>query len=189
LDTRDSGPPERAVIVGQNPDPFAFVSGANIFSSEEERERAAVIQSLQLSADGVKVSSGDPAGDVFEKNESWAAFANDADKMRDRAVSIVPGAFVVIAGAFSGEGVGLAGRGGCEEIQFSTQRAAVEGGNIIPHRRWSQKVLLHRFSQDFDSEKFPLHVHECSRMETCQSESEFVSADSGEQAGRNEFGM
>jgi hypothetical protein len=85
--------------------------------------------------------SGEPkakvAGDVLEKGERGSGFDQDSGNVRPQ----MPRVFLALT--FAGNGEGLAGIPGRDQIHTAEQRAAVEGSKIRPHRRRIQPPFFH----------------------------------------------
>jgi hypothetical protein len=97
--------------------------------------------------------------------------AHDACEVRPETAPLP-----VDAGALPGSTDVLAGEAASDEIHDPTPRAAVEGGDIRPHRSRSQATFLHLADQSRAGESVPLHETDRASAASFQAESEASSS-------------
>ena len=113
--------------MGQDEDPQPLVRRADFCRAEQTRRRR-IAHAPKLSQDGLK-AEGDMAGDVFEKDTLWAAFADDAGDIGPEVPRIVG------ATALSGGAEGLAGISGEDDVESAAKEPGIEAAKIIPDWR------------------------------------------------------
>jgi hypothetical protein len=113
------------------------------------------------------------SGHIFEENHGGLHVIDDSENCWPE-ISIVS-----VSELLSGDGVGLAGRAGVEDIHKSTEASAVECSNVIPDRRWSQRSVFHLRCQKRSGWTFPLHVTDIAESRHCDFECAAKSADPG----------
>lgn len=86
---------------------------------------------------------------------------------------------IVLAFTPSGEAERLAGISRSEDMNLSTPRRAVEGGNVIPDRSLIQGLVFHPCHESGRREGFPLDVTNSSVFWFCNVEAEFEATDAG----------
>tara|TARA_Y100000310_G_scaffold186390_1_gene186544 strand:- start:1638 stop:2060 length:423 start_codon:yes stop_codon:yes gene_type:complete len=89
---------------------------------------------------------------VLEEDGIGADLVNDASDVGPEVAAIV------LSFAPPGVGEGLAREPGRDDIHLATPRLAVEGGEVIPERRWGQGAVFHVRCQRCGCIGFPLHV-------------------------------
>jgi hypothetical protein len=119
-------------------------------------------------------SSSSESCDVLHEDEAGSYLAHDASEVRPQA-----GPLPVNALALPGVADVLTGEAASDEIHDATPRAAVEGGDIRPHRARSQATLFHLAYQRRGGESVPLHETDRANARHLQTEGEPASA--GEQ--------
>lgn len=112
-------------------------------------------------------SSSSESCDVLHEDEAGSYLAHDPSELRPEA-----GALAVDALSLPGVADVLAGESASDEIHDSTPRAAVEGGDIRPHRARSQATFLHLAHQSRGGESVPLHETDRANARALQTEGE-----------------
>jgi len=116
----------RIGVYSEHPPPFSFMRGTNGHS------RYAVPETIipdfgQLPDHGSSVSGvSKDAWNVLQQDVSWSHVPNDSKGVRPEI------AFVRLATALSGNGVGLAGEASSEDIHASTPRLSIKGSGVVP---------------------------------------------------------
>ncbi len=118
-------------------------------------------------------SQGHMAFDVFEEAPFGIELADDSPDVGPKVAGIV------LAPAPAGKAEGLAGISGSEDMNLSTPRRAVEGGNVIPDRSLIQGLVFHPCHESGRREGFPLDVTNSSIALFCDVEAELEAADAG----------
>ncbi|GAA0774784.1 hypothetical protein GCM10009077_11070 [Roseibium denhamense] len=108
--------------------------------------------------------------DIFEEAPLRIDFFNNAPDVRPQVAGIV------FAFSLSGKGEWLAGISASDEMNLSTPRSTVEGGNIVPQRRWIQGLVFHPRHEGACSEGFPLDVTNSSISGFCDMEAELQTS-------------
>ncbi|OCJ64026.1 hypothetical protein A6U96_09495 [Agrobacterium tumefaciens] len=111
--------------------------------------------------------------DVLEEAPFGIELLGDSPDVRPEVAGI---AFAL---APAGKAEGLAGISGSEDMNLSTPRRAVEGGNVIPDRSRIQGLVFHPCHESGRREGFPLDVTNSSIVCFCDMEAEFEAADAG----------
>lgn len=156
------------VAVGQHEEPLASVRRANVRRPDQtplriEPERG------KVGEDDVK-SQPKVSCDVLEENERRVA-------LRDDACDVGPEVSLVVdSELLAGDGEGLAGVARSDEIHATAPAFAVEGREIVPHRREIQGRFLHPIHEDGRCEAVPLDV---AHGATPSGQSEIDAADAG----------
>lgn len=117
----------------------------------EEARRNSVAQTDQVSGDFGKAEA-QMMRDVFEKDEGRRAFAHDPRDVRPqvpRVIQSVPAA---------GERERLARIARMDEVHAATPGSAVEGRDVVPHRRRTQRRVFHPRHEDGRGIGFPFDV-------------------------------
>lgn len=157
--------------MGHNEEPASYVARTAL----ERREQACFdckAQRLKVPENRVG-SQGHMAFDVFEE-------APFGVKLADNPPNVGPEmAGIVLSLAPAGEAEGLAWISGSEDMNLSTPRRTVEGGNVIPDRSLIQGLVFHPCHESGRSEGFPLDVTNSSVFWFCDVEAEFKAADAG----------
>ncbi len=128
--------------------------------------------SLKVSEDCIG-SQGHMALDVLEEAPFGVEFSDDAADVRPEVAGIV------FAAPAPSEAEGLAWISASEDMNLSTPRAAVEGGNVIPDRRLIQGLVFHPCHEGGRREGFPLDVTNRAVSGFCDMQAELQSADAG----------
>ncbi len=110
----------------------------------------------QTTEDGAEPSRGKQAWDVFQEDVAGSHVANDPLDLRPEP------ALVIDTAASAGDGMGLAGKAGREEIDAATKEVAREGSQLIPDSRLIQGAVLHTRDQDRGGKGFPFHHNEAA---------------------------
>lgn len=121
------------------------------FSRREDASPDLIAQSAKVSGD-VPKSQGDVAGDVFEEDPARPDFGDDPGDLGPEVPRVVG------TPAISGQAEGLAGITGRDDMNAVAPRAAVEGSQIVPDRRWSQGLVFHPGHERGRRMGFPLDV-------------------------------
>lgn len=90
--------------------------------------------------------------DVFAEDPFGPDFVGNPSDFRPQV------SWVSITLAFPGQAEGLAGIAGSEDMNLATPRAAFEGSEIVPDRRFSQGFLIHTRCEGGHCMSFPLDV-------------------------------
>lgn len=144
------------------------------FSRCEQARFCAVAQPLKAAGDLGK-SQIDVALDVFGEDDAGAHLCDDPLDLGPQVPGIGP------AAALPGKAEGLAGITGREDMNAVTPRAAVEGSEIVPHRRAIQPRVFHPGHESGRSMGLPLD-ETCSAISGLgDGEPEFEPAISGAQ--------
>ena len=157
--------------MGHNEEPPTLVGRADFCRAEQAR--------FDCKAQRSKVpenrvgSQGHMPFDVFEEAPLGIKVSDDSPDVRPEVAGIV------LALAPAGEAEGLAGISGSEDMNLSTPRRAVEGGNVIPDRSLIQGLVFHPCHESGRREGFPLDVTNSSIVWFCDVEAEFEAADAG----------
>ena len=106
------------------------------FSRREQSRFCAVTQLRQAGRDFGKSQIEVPFN-VLGKDGPGAHFPDDPRNLGPQ----VPG--IGLAAALSGQAEGLAGIAGSEDMNAAAPRAAIEGSEIVPNRRWLQGRVFH----------------------------------------------
>lgn len=136
-----------AVGVGQDEEPATPVACAR-FSRREQARFWRKAQADQLVED-LGQSQIDVALDVLEEHPLGSDLSDDAGGLRPEMAGIVRSA------SFAGDAEGLAGIAGSNEMNSAAPRAAVEGSQIVPDRRWIQRLVDHPGHERGRSVGFP----------------------------------
>jgi hypothetical protein len=118
-------------------------------------------------------SQGHVAFDILEEAPFRIELADDALEMRPEV------AWIVFPAPLSCKAEGLAGITASEDMNPSTPRAAVEGGNVVPDRSLIQGRVCHPRHENRRREGFPLDVTNSSISGFGDMQSEFKPADAG----------
>jgi len=163
-----------AAGVGQEEEPGAALGSANVGRAETtpfriEPQRGKVCEDL------IKPAL-DERGDVLDEDERRRHLTHDASKM-------TPEARTSAGKSSSLPGVGdvLAREAASDEIHDATPRAAVEGGDIRPHRCRIQASFFHLRDQSGAGESFPLHVADDASAWSCQLDAAVEASTAGEE--------
>ena len=150
--------PEQARGVGQvvpladreDEEPLALVGRAD-FRRREEACRKAVAHADQSSGDFGEAEA-EMMGDIFEEDERRLGFSDDARNMGPEMTRVVR------AFAFARDGEWLARIARSDDVHRAAPRAAVEGGNVVPDRRWIQGRLFHPCHENGRGVGFPFDM-------------------------------
>ena len=157
--------------MGHNEEPASNVA-RTAFERREQSRFDCKAQRLKVPENRIG-SQGHMAFDVFEEAPFGIEFSDDSPYMRPEVAGIV------FALAAAREAEGLARISGSEDMNLSTPRRAVEGGNVIPDRRLIQGLVFHPCHESGRREGFPLDVTNSSIVWFCDVEAEFEAADAG----------
>jgi len=143
---------ERVVSVAdcKREESLAAVWRADLRRREQAR-RNSVAQADQVSSDFGK-SEAQMMRDVFEKDEGRHAFVHDAGDVRPQMPR------VVCSAPATGKRERLARIPRMDDVHAATPASAVEGRDIVPHRRPTQGRVFHPRHDDGRSIGFPLDV-------------------------------
>jgi hypothetical protein len=98
-------------------------------------------------------TNGEEPGDVLDEEEPRSDLAGDLpDEGPEPSVVVDPG-------ALSGDRCGLAREARHHEIHHATERAAVEGLEIVPYKKRIQGASLHLICDSGNREGLPLDRH------------------------------
>ena len=162
--------PSAAFGVGHEPEPFAFVRGANGGRGEQTPFR--IEPEVGKVGEDVREPESNKLGDVLQQDESRSHVTDDPCDVRPEPSIIVNSTLP------SGRRERLAGEAGSDEIHPSTPRATVEGDQVVPDRSLIQPRLAHPLHEDGRRVGVPLNVSHGSYP--CHgSESELESAVAG----------
>ncbi len=157
--------------MGHNEEPASYVA-RTAFERREQSRFDCKAQRLKVPENRVG-SQGHMALDVFEEAPLGIEFTDNPADVGPEVTGIV------LTLAPSGEAEGLAGISGSEDMNLSTPRRAVEGGNVIPDRSFIQGLVFHPCHESGRREGFPLDVTNSSIVWFCDMEAEFEAADTG----------
>lgn len=155
--------------MGHNEEPPTLVGCPNFCRAEQARFDAKA-QLAKVLEDGGG-SQGQVPFDVFEEAPFGIEIGDDPADMGPQ----VPG--IVFPEALAGKGKRLAGISASEDMNLATPRAAVEGGNIVPDRRFIQSLVLHPCHDSGRNEGFPLDVTNSSVSGLGDMQAEFEASD------------
>lgn len=114
------------------------------------------------------------AGDVLEKNESWADLSDDPRDLGPQVASIAR------ARSLAGVTERLAGVPRRDDIHDATPRAAIEGEQIVGDRRVIHDRFAHPRHESARGVSVPLNeTHGSVGVSDGESDAEFQSADPG----------
>lgn len=147
------------------------------FARAEHACRHAVAHALKLSGDRVE-SDVKVVGDVLEEAPVGTDLANNASDMRPEV------ARVVLAATLASNRERLAGVTSCDSVDSTTPRGSVEGSEIRPASKGSQRSLLNARCQDRSGIGFDLDSADDARSDAKLSESELDSEVEPESPGR-----
>ena len=136
--------------MGQDEDAEPLVRRAN-FCRREQARRRRVAHCPKFSQDGFKAES-DVTGDVFEKDPSGAAFADDTLDVWPE----VPGVIGTLAFACGTEG--LTGISGEDDVEGPAKGTGVEAAQIIPDRGWRDVARALGGDEDGAGPVLPLDI-------------------------------
>lgn len=157
--------------MGHNEEPTPYVASAGFERAEQACfDRKA--QLLKLPEDGVGAQGHMPF-DVFEEAPFRIELADDAADVRPEVPRIV------FSKPPSCEAEGLAGIAASKDMNLSTPRAAVEGGDIAPDRSLIQGRVCHPRHENGRREGFPLDVTNSSISGFGNVQSKFETSDAG----------
>lgn len=159
--------------VGQDEDPIPFVRGAHVARGKMAplRIEPECGKFLKHSAE---TTTGNKTGHVLEPNVSGLDLPDDAG-------DVVPNPPLVLdALALAGERPRLAWEPRSDEIHCATPASAVEGSNVIPHRRAIQGLLFHPRHDNGRRVAIPLSVsHGSYSFPEGELEAEFEAPSAG----------
>jgi hypothetical protein len=113
--------------------------------------RSFVAHAVQVAGDFIEAES-QMAGDVLKENKSRFTLSDDPCDMGPEVTRIFN------SGATTSDGKRLARVSRRDDIHDSTPRMAVEGCEIVPHRRSIQGLVFHPRHESGRAEGFPLNV-------------------------------
>jgi hypothetical protein len=157
--------------VGQDEQPFPPVRRAE-FRRCKQCCRNLIVHAVQVFGDLIK-SEVKMAGDVFEENKSRFTFPDDPGDMGPEVTRIFN------SGATASDGEWLARVSRRDDIHDSTPRMAVEGCDIVPHRRRIQGLVFHPRHESGRAIGLPLDVANSSISVDGDVESEVESSNPG----------
>jgi hypothetical protein len=171
-DSPDPFSPSHARGVGQDEQPLAAMGSSGVVRAQATPLRIEP-QRGQVPEHAVESSSSESC-DVLHEDEAGSNLAHDPSEVRPE-----PRPLPVDAFSLPGVADVLTGEAASDEIHDSTPWAAVEGGDIRPHRARSQPTFFHLADQSRSGESFPLH--EADRASADSLEAEGQSASAGEE--------
>ena len=161
--------------MGQKEHSLSLVRCTNVGGFDKERSLHRIAQCLKFRDNRVGASANKQSWDILQEDEGRGDFPDDAgDRWPDPAV-------VGLAAALAGRRERLAREPRSDDMYNSTPRAAVEGGNVVPDRRWSQGTFFHARKKRGHGSGFPFDVQNTSVIGEGDFDSEFKPADAGTQ--------
>lgn len=157
-----------AVGVGQDPDAFASVRGANCGRCETSPFR--IEPHFGKIGKDVRQSEPNKSGDVLQEDESGSYVSHDPGNVWPEPSLIIRTELLACAAEW------LAGETGSDEIHSATPRAAVEGCEIVPDRRLIQVRLFHTGDENGRCVAVPLNTSHGSYVDSGQTESELEAS-------------
>jgi len=157
--------------MGKDEQPLALVGRAD-FRRREEARRNSVAHADQACGDLGKAEA-EMMGDILEEDEGRFSLSDDAGDMGPEV------ARVVRALALAGDAERLARIARSEDVHRSTPRAAVEGGNVVPHRRLRQGRVFHPRHEDGRGVSVPFDMTHSSISGAGDVQAEFETAGPG----------
>ena len=135
---------------GEDEQSFALV-GRTDFRRSEEACRKAVAHADQSCGDFGEAEA-EMMGDIFEEDEGWLNFGDDAGDMGPEV------ARVVSAPAFACNRERLARIARSDDVHRAAPRAAVEGSNVVPDNSLIQGRVFHPRHESGCGEGFPFDM-------------------------------
>jgi len=160
-----------AFDVGQQPEPFASVWGANGGRGEQRPFRIEP-ESGKVGQD-VRKPGVNKSGDVLQEHESRSHVSHDPGNVWPEP------SLVIDTSTLSGRRERLAGEAGSDEIHPAAPRRTVEGGEVRPDRRPIQVRLVHPGHESGRCVGVPLNVSHGSGGDPGELEGELESSVAG----------
>jgi len=157
------------VGVGQNPDSFSLVVGADGMRSQHSPFRIEPHRG-QVSKDNSKSSNSEHWG-VFHEYVSGLYLANDAGHFPPKA-----GSFAGNAGPFPGAADVLARKAARNDVNHSAPRSPVESANVIPDRERAKNSIVLALAQNPNGVGLPFNSANGSPPEQLAAEYSATSA-------------
>lgn len=161
-----------SVTVGQDEDAFPFMRGEDIGCSNRHPVRIEP-EIGQIPENDGQSASGNKGRHIFQEDDPRSHFANAIPNIWPDPP------FVLGALAFPRRAPWLTGETGSDEIHASTPAAAVEGEQVVPDRRRSQRAVCHTRDQPRGGKGFPLHVTDGAVIGDHEPDGEFKAASPG----------
>lgn len=157
--------------MGHNEEPAPCLASAGFERAEQARfDRKAQLTKVPEDCIG---SQGHVSLDIFEETPFGVEVPDDAPEVRPEVAGIV------VAETLSGKAEGLAGITASEDMNPSTPRQAVEGGNVVPDRSLIQRRVCHPRHESGRGEDLPLDVTNSSISGLCDVQAEFKASNAG----------
>jgi hypothetical protein len=156
---------------GKNEEPFAPM-GRTDFRRSEEARRKPVAHADQSCGDFGEAEA-EMMGDVFEEHEGRFDLADDPGDMRPEMAGILG------TETLPRQGERLARISRREDVHCAAPRAAVEGGNVVPHRRVIQGRIFHPRHEKGRGVGFPFDMAHSSISGQGEGESEVNATSPG----------
>lgn len=165
--------------MGQNEEPLPNVGSARLERAKQARF-SRVAQFVKLSED-FGGAQGEMSFDVLEETPLRLDLPDDAGNVRPQ----MPG--IGGSSAHAGEGEGLTGITGSEDMNPAAPWAAVEGSHVIPDRRVIQDLVFHPGHEGRRSECFPLDETNSSISGFRDVEAKLQAANAGTEGDASHF--
>ena len=160
------------VGVGQEPEPFPLVRGANGGCAETTPFRIEP-HFGKIGGNDVEPSLRDDLGDVLKEDVSRLNLVDDSTEVRPQVTRIFR------SSTLSRRAEGLAWQACSDEIHDAMPRKAVERGKVRPDRSLIQPLLRHPFHEDGRCVAVPLNVTNGSDVHAELPEGELESSIAG----------
>ncbi len=170
-----------AFPLGKDEQPLALV-GRTDFRRREQARRNSVAHADQASGDLGKAEA-EMMGDILEEDEGWFDVSDNPGDMWPEVARIIG----TLPLARHGERLARVSRS--EDVHRSAPRAAVEGGNVVPERRWRQGLVFHPRHEDGRGIGVPLDVTHSSISGAGDVEAKLEPAGAGAQRQAEEAGV
>ena len=157
--------------MGHNEEPPTLVGCADFCRAEQARFDCKA-QFAKVSEDRIG-SQGQVPFDVFEEAPFGIEVCDDPSNMGPEVSGIA------FPEALAGEGKRLAGISASEDMNLATPWSAVESGNVVPDRRFTQGLVFHPGHDSGRNEGFPLDVTNSSVSGLGDMQAEFKTSDAG----------
>ena len=156
---------------GKDEQPLALVGRAD-FRRREEACRKAVAHADQSAGDFGEAEA-EMMGDILEEDEGRFDFADDAGDMGPEVARIVR------TSALARDRKWLARIARSDDVHRAAPRAAIEGSNIVPDRRWVQGRIFHPRHESGCGEGFPFDIAHSTISEDGDDEPKVEPASAG----------
>lgn len=155
--------------MGHNEEPAPYVASTGFERAEQARFDCKA-QLTKFPEDGVG-SQRHMSFDVFEEAPFGVEFSDNATDMGPEMARIF------LASTPAGKAEWLAGISASEDMNLAAPRAAVEGGNVTPERRFIQGLVFHPCHESGRREGFPFDVTNSAISGFCDVQAEFETSD------------